>query len=164
MHTYPLTLAQANEYVEAFHRHHGRCVSHRFSFAAVKAEWVVGVVIVGRPVSRHYDAYQVCEVTRLCSDGTRNTCSFLYGAAARIARELGFCRIQTYTLSDESGDSLRAAGWTHAGLRRSQPWTQRADGRTRHNAHPTGDKNLWFRDFGAAREKPMLPLMSEMLK
>jgi hypothetical protein len=110
LRTIPLTLAQANDYVAKLHRHHDRCTAHRFSFGAVKDGWLVGVVIVGRPVSFHYDAYNVAEVSRLCSVGTRNTCSFLYGAAARIARDMGFYRIQTYTLEEETGESLRAYG------------------------------------------------------
>ena len=41
---------------------------------------------------------EVVEVTRLCTDGTKNACSFLYGAAARIAKEMGYKQIQTYIL------------------------------------------------------------------
>ncbi len=163
LRTIPLTLAQANDYVARLHRHHDRCTSHRFSFGAVKDGWLVGVVIVGRPVSFVYDAYNVAEVSRLCSDGTRNTCSFLYGAAARVAREMGFYRIQTYTLEEETGESLRAAGWTHGGLRESKPWSQRADGRKRHNKHPTGNKHLWYREFGERVPVFGVPTLEEML-
>jgi hypothetical protein len=162
LRTYPLTLRQANDYVAKLHRHHDKCTSHRFSFAAVKGGWV-GVVIVGRPVSFVYDPYLVCEVSRLCTIGERNACSFLYGAAARIAREMGFYRIQTYTLDVETGESLRAAGWTHGGLRESKPWSQREDGRKRHNKHPTGPKHLWFREFGTPPRAPAFPTLDAML-
>jgi hypothetical protein len=57
----------------------------------------------------------VAEVLRCCTDGTRNACSWLYGAAARIAAELGFERIQTFVLDSESGVSLNAAGWKRDG-------------------------------------------------
>ena len=57
------------------------------------------------------------EVTRLCTDGTKNACSFLYGKAARAAFALGYRRIGTYTLPDEGGASLRAAGWKLIGER-----------------------------------------------
>ena len=30
------------------------------------------------------------EIRRVCTDGTRNACSILYGACARIAREMGY--------------------------------------------------------------------------
>lgn len=51
------------------------------------------------------------EITRLVTDGTSNACSKLYAACARIAKEAGYERIQTYVLDTESGVSLRAAGW-----------------------------------------------------
>ena len=73
---------------------------------------LVGVVQIGRPVSRMPDDGKTVEVTRLCSDGTENVCSFLYGKAAKIAREMGFSKIITHILQTEPGTSLRVAGWT----------------------------------------------------
>ena len=72
---------------------------------------LAGVAIVGRPVSRYLDDGKTLEVNRLCTDGTKNACSFLYAAAARAARAMGYQRIITYTLDTEGGASLRAAGW-----------------------------------------------------
>ena len=43
-------------------------------------------------------------------EGVPNACSALYGAAARWARKRG-TPITTYTLQEESGASLRGAGW-----------------------------------------------------
>ena len=54
---------------------------------------------------------RVLEVTRLVTDGTANACSLLYAAAARVGKELGYERIQTFILATEPGTSLRAAGW-----------------------------------------------------
>lgn len=51
------------------------------------------------------------EVSRVCTDGTYNACSMLYGACARIAKEMGFKKIQTYILQTEPGTSLKASGW-----------------------------------------------------
>ena len=48
----PLTLAEANAFVEEHHRHHRPVVGHKFSIGVVKDDVVVGVAIVGRPVSR----------------------------------------------------------------------------------------------------------------
>ena len=59
---------------------------------------------------------QVIEVTRLVTDGTQNACSALYGACARVAREMGYARIQTFTLETETGTSLRASGWILDGV------------------------------------------------
>lgn len=93
-----LTLEEANAFVTSHHRHHSQVVGHLFSIGAVKDNQIVGVVIVGRPVSRHRDDGETAEVTRLCTDGTRNACSFLYGRAAKAAFALGFQRIGTYVL------------------------------------------------------------------
>lgn len=103
-------LAEANAFVRLHHRHHKPVVGHKFSLGAALAGALVGVVIVGRPVSRMRDDGSTLEVTRLATDGTRNACSFLYGAAARAAFALGYRKIGTYILKSEDGTSLRACG------------------------------------------------------
>lgn len=105
-------LADACAYVAKLHRHHDEPPGHRFSLGAFVGEKLVGVAMCGRPVSRAYDHERVLEVSRVCTDGTPNACSFLYGCAARAADALGFDLVQTYTLDSEPGVSLRAAGWT----------------------------------------------------
>lgn len=107
----PMDLEGANEFVSRHHRHHGEVVGHKFSIGAAKGDKIVGVVIVGRPVSRHRDDGLTLEVTRLCTNGAKGACSFLYGCAARAAFALGFKRIGTYIRKDEPGTSLTAAGW-----------------------------------------------------
>lgn len=67
--------------------------------------------MIGRPVARHYDDGTTLEVNRTCTDGTPNANSMLYGAAWRAAKALGYRRLITYTRADESGASLKAAGW-----------------------------------------------------
>ena len=57
------------------------------------------------------DHSRTLEVSRLCTDGTANACSFLYGAVRRAAFAMGYARVITYTLPEEGGASLRAAGW-----------------------------------------------------
>jgi len=49
----PLPLDEANAFIAAHHRHHKPVVGHKFTLGAVKDERIVGVAIVGRPVSRH---------------------------------------------------------------------------------------------------------------
>lgn len=73
---------------------------------------LVGVATAGRPVARHFDNGITLEINRTCTDGSRNANSMLYGAVWRAARAMGYCRCITYTQADESGASLRAAGWT----------------------------------------------------
>lgn len=106
-----ISLDAANAFVLRHHRHHGPTTGHRFSIGVVLDGSLVGVAICGRPVARHMPQDVTLEVNRLCTDGTRNACSFLYGSAARAAQAMGFYSILTYTLDEEGGASLRALGW-----------------------------------------------------
>ena len=137
----PLPLDEANAFVAAHHRHHKPVVGHKFSLGAVLGEEVVGVVIVGRPVSRHRDDGLTMEVTRLCTDGTRNACSFLYGASAKAAFALGYVRIGTYILAEEPGTSLMASGWRLVGETPGGSWARTT--RPRVDKHPL-QKKLFF--------------------
>lgn len=111
--TVPLTLPRANECVRMWHRHHAPLPGGFawYCLGAVHDDTIVGAAICGRPTNRNNDDGQTVEVIRLASDGTDNVCSFLYAAAARVARHMGASQILTYTLETEGGASLRAAGW-----------------------------------------------------
>lgn len=119
----PVSLKTANAFVAAHHRHHKPVTGHKFSLGCMREGQLVGVAIVGRPVSRYLDDGLTLEVNRLCSTGEKNVCSFLYGAAARAGKALGYQRIVTYTLDTEPGTSLRAAGWECMGLAGGKRWT-----------------------------------------
>lgn len=107
----PISIARANEYVMQFHRHHGKKVGCRFAIAVYEGGALHGVAICSNPVARKADDGLTLEVSRLCTDGTHNACSMLYGACARIAKDMGFNKIQTYILESETGASLKASGW-----------------------------------------------------
>lgn len=111
MNAKQVELRDANAFVEKHHRHHKPVRGHRYSIGAELNGALVGVIIVGRPVARMIDHKTTVEVLRCCTDGARNACSFLYSAAARVAKELGYEEIITYTLESEDGSSLKAAGW-----------------------------------------------------
>ena len=111
----PIKFREACEFVKRHHRHNKPPAGHICSVAAADGENIVGVAIIGRPVARHLDNGLTAEVTRCCTDGTKNACSMLYAAAWRAARALGYKRIGTYILDTEPGTSLRAAGWTCIG-------------------------------------------------
>ncbi|MBO0750453.1 MAG: hypothetical protein J2O44_08505 [Porphyrobacter sp.] len=83
------------------------------------------------------------EVTRLCTNGHRNACSFLYGAAQRAAFALGYRRIGTYVLKSEPGTSLAAAGWKLIGETRGGSWSRPS--RARADKHPLEPKLLFER-------------------
>lgn len=136
-----LTLNEANDFVQLFHRHHGKVVGHKFSIGAGKDGVLVGVAIVGRPVARGRDDGFTLEVTRLCTNGTKNACSFLYGAAARAAFALGYLRIGTYILASENGATLNASGWRMIGEVKGRTWN--CPTRPRIDKHPTQAKLLF---------------------
>ena len=143
---FPMTLKEANTVVENLHRHHKPVRGHRFSLGCKDGEEVIGAVIVGRPVARNTDFRKVAEVTRLVTDGTKNACSFLYSAAARTCREMGFEKIQTFILVSEPGTSLLAAGWVVDGKSAGGKW-KHTDGKDRRTDQPICAKQRWVKEF-----------------
>lgn len=140
-----IELRDANAFVAKLHRHHKPVQGHRFSIAAVHEGKIVGVAICGRPVAR-LAAPLTVEVTRLCTDGTPNACSFLYGAAARAAKALGYKRIQTFILESESGVTLKAVGWKFETVSPGGQW-KHTDGKPRRTDQPTELKHRWAKDL-----------------
>lgn len=137
----PCNLAEANEFVRRHHRHHKPVPGAKFSIAVAVNDVIVGVAIVGRPVAWMLDDGFTLEVIRTCTDGTKNANSMLYGAAWRAARAMGYRRLGTYTLPEESGASLRAAGWRCLGEAGGGSWNRPS--RPRVDLHPTQAKLRW---------------------
>jgi hypothetical protein len=150
----PLTLREANVLVA---RHHKPILGHRYSIGCEAEGRLVGAAIVGRPAAKSYDQYREVEVRRLVTDGTKNACSMLYAAAARIAREMGFTKIQTYILDGEPGVSLKAAGWSLDGVTDGGQWDHNFTRQLRLDSYssghvttnrvdqPTGVKQRWIK-------------------
>ncbi len=138
-------LDEANAFVTEHHRHHKKVVGHLFSLGASVGDDIVGVAIVGRPVSRFRDDGLTAEVTRLCTNGHRNACSFLYGASARAAFALGFKRIGTYILASEPGTSLTGTGWRMIGETPGRSWS--VPSRPRVDKHPLQKKMLFEKEL-----------------
>jgi hypothetical protein len=137
----PMTLREADAYVDAMHRHHKAPQGGLFAIGASDGDAIVGVVIVGKPVARMLADGWTCEVTRLATDGSRNACSMLYRAAWRAARAMGYRRLVTYTLPEEGGSSLRAAGFLLIGEAGGGSWSR--ESRPRVDLHPTQQKLRW---------------------
>ena len=112
----PITLREAKAFVGRHHRHNTAPRGWLFGVALRELSGgdVVGVGVCGRPVNRHLDDGQTVEITRVCTTGTRNACSMIYGALFRAAVALGYCRAVTYTLATEPGSSVKAAGFVEA--------------------------------------------------
>lgn len=126
----PLAMGDANQVVENIHRHHGAAmaVPPAFAIGCVKVDRLCGAAVAGRPINRHSDDGTTIEVLRVATDGTTNAGSCLLRGCVRVAREMGFARVITYTLEDESGASLRGADWTWAGFAKKTEW---------HRAYPS---------------------------
>lgn len=139
----PIGLDEANAFVAFHHRHHRPVPGAKFCVAVSDGQTVRGVAIVGRPVARMTDDGWTLEVNRCCTDGARNACSMLYGAAWRAAKALGFKRLITYTLPEEGGASLRAAGWRLVGLRGGGNWNVPSRPRVDTAEVLQGQKTLW---------------------
>jgi hypothetical protein len=140
----PTSVREASAFVAQHHRHHKPPRGAILAIAAADGDRVVGVAMLGRPVARCLQDEWTIELTRLATDGTRNACSFLYGAAWRAARALGYRRCVTYTLPEEGGASLRASNWRLIGEAGGGSWSRR--GRPRVDAHPLQRKLRWEAD------------------
>lgn len=137
----PCTLREASAFVAQHHRHHQPPQGGLFACAVALGAEVVGVAIVGRPVSRHLQDGFTAEVTRLATTGERNACSILYAACWRAARALGWRKLVTCTLPEEGGASLRASGWRCVGEAGGGTWSKPS--RPRIDTHPLQSKLRW---------------------
>ena len=139
----PITFDEACQFIDKHHSTHDAPQGWKFGCAVNDGENVVGVVTVGRPVARHYQDGYTLEVTRCCTDGTKNAASKLYAAAWRAARALGYRRLITYTINElEDGTCLNAAGWEVVHERAGGDSWDRPS-RPRVTTHPEGQKTLW---------------------
>lgn len=84
-------------------------------------------------------------ISRVATEGAENACSMLYGAMARAAKALGWSEVWTYTLPEESGASLRAAGFVDMGMTRAEEWSRPS--RARRPAVRPEAKRRWRRQL-----------------
>lgn len=140
----PITFQTACDFIKQNHRHHKPTVGCKFCVGLFSDGQMVGCAVCGRPVSRHLDDGFTCEVNRLCTDGTRNACSMLYGACCRIAKAMGYKKIITYILQSETGTSLKASGFICEGVAGGTHWTGK---RNRNQEMPHELKTKWSKDL-----------------
>jgi hypothetical protein len=149
----PIDLHVARRFVGENHRHNMPPKRWRFGTGLFDGEELVGVAIAGRPISHHQDDKRTIEILRVCTIGTPNACSMLYGALCRAAKALGYRRALTYTTLDEPGTSLRAAGFELDGQTEGGTWDR--SGRHRYqedlfgSRHDDAPKNRWIRRLAA---------------
>lgn len=123
----PISIKEANGYVDRWHRHNKPIRVARWACACVDHLGTIhGVAIFGTPSCTNLMDGLTGEILRVATDGTRNSCSILYGACRKAAFALGYTRVVTYTLHSESQASLKAVGFKlvddNAG---GSPWTNR---------------------------------------
>lgn len=152
----PVTLRQANAFVEAHHEHNEGVRGWRFGVGLNVDGELVAVAMAGRATGRGIDQYRDIEITRVCiatANVHKNACSRLYGALCRAAAALGYRTAYTYTLAEEDAASVRAAGFTlDADLAPRETWdtpTRRRQDETLFGKRnrPTGAKHRWRREL-----------------
>lgn len=115
MKVVPITVKSAQGLVALWHRHLKKIQGGLFAAALEVDGAVVGVGIAANP-ARVWQGTGRFVIARIAVvEGHRNGCSMLYGALCRAGRALGYREAWTYTLPDEPGTSLRAAGFKHMG-------------------------------------------------
>ena len=144
MKVVPLTLREANQFVTDYHRHHPAVRGCKFAIG-LENEFgeLVGSAICGRPVARFMDNGTTLEINRLCTDGTRNACSMLYGACCRVAKAMGYKKVITYILETEDGASLKASNFEYVYTTEGGSWSRPS--RKRDESAPICRKKLYAR-------------------
>ena len=140
----PITFRYAQQFVKDYHRHNPNVVGCKFAIGCQGDNGLVGVAICGRPVSRYLDDGKTLEINRVCTNGAANACSMLYGACCRIAKEMGYERVITYTLQSETGASVKASNFICDGEAGGTHWTGKRD---KGQNIPNEMKVRWHRDL-----------------
>ena len=84
----PLTIKEANKFISKNHRHSKIVRSHKYSIGLFSrfSNELIGVAIIGRPISRWLDDGLTLEINRLCVlNNNKNVCSMIYGRASKIS-------------------------------------------------------------------------------
>lgn len=111
----PMTVKAARRAVKQWHRHLPDVQGGLFAAGVAIDDELRGVAIAGNP-ARVWQGQAKLVISRCATDETRNACSMLYGAICRAAAALGYREVWTYTLPEEPGTSLLAAGFEDMGL------------------------------------------------
>jgi len=155
LHLQPVAQEEAFAFVDRHHSTHDAPQGWKFGVGLNDGENVVGVAIVSRPVSRHQDDGVTLEVTRCCTDGTKNAASKLYAAAWRAAKNMGYRRLITYTLADsEDGTPLRAVDGYQVVHERNSGGDWFSPSRPRVDTSPEEQKTIW--ELTEGQDKPFL--------
>jgi hypothetical protein len=137
----PWTVKQGKPWVQRVHRHLPSINGAKWCVRAQRGGEVVGAALVG-PAARllGQDTLEVLRVAVLADQP--HVCSLLYGACSRAARAMGAENLVTYTLLDEPGTSLKAAGWKYGGVTDGGEWNRPS--RPRAKVRDSRPKHRWW--------------------
>lgn len=146
----PISYKEASVFINLNHRHHSAPQGCKFCISIIDdMNNIHGVAICGRPVSRYLDDGKTIEIVRLCTDGSKNACSMLYGACCRISKCMGYQKAITYILESENGASLKASNFICEGKAGGTHWTGKRD---RGQDIPHEMKTVWVKYFNKGGE------------
>lgn len=151
MMLHPITVKAAMAWVRQTHRHLPVMQGGLFAVAVQSSGELRGVAIAGNP-ARVWQGTGRIVISRVSTDGAQNGCSMLYGAICRAAKALGYREAWTYTLLDEPGTSLRAAGFMDMGLTGAGEWSRPSRSRTA--AVRPEPKRRWMRQLASVDTYP----------
>ncbi len=152
-------------FVNEHHRHNPAPIGWKYGASVYNGDEMIGVVMVGRPVSAALQRQGCLEINRVCVKPCSpqrlawNACSILYGWSCREAFRRGCNRVITYTLLSENGTSLVAAGFVAVAQTKGGSWCRR--NRPRTDRSSTEPKIRWERwAKGTPIHQLRLPLSS----
>lgn len=153
MTLWPITVKAARKLVRSWHRHLPKLQGGLFAVQVIDDDGkCVGVGIVGNPCME-WQGTGRCVITRVATEGYENACSMVYSALARAAKALGYVEVWTYTLPEEPGTSLRAAGFIDMGLTEGGEYDRPS--RSRKPAVRSEPKRRWLRILAAKGATPV---------
>ncbi len=150
----PISRDAARAFVREHHRHNpGHAGAEVLRVGLAVDGELIAVGIAGMPCRELMDGFTL-EITRVCTLGHENACSRIYGQLARAAKATGWRRLFTYTLVEESGASVRAAGFYLDGEVPARDYLAKNGSRPRYDTNllgesvvPDGPKLRWRRDL-----------------
>lgn len=153
----PMSVKGALAQVSAWHRHLPDLQGGLFAVGISDGDQLVGVGVAGNP-SRMWQGTGRILISRCAmlenlpqiidSDGKSHAapgCTMVYGSLARAAKALGYSEAWTYTLPNEDGRSVKAAGFKDMGLTDGGEWSRPS--RARRIAVCSEPKRRWLREL-----------------
>jgi hypothetical protein len=154
-----MTVKRALPFVRSVHRRLPVVQGAMWATSTWVGPELVGVALVGHP-ARELMVDDTLAVLRVAViEGNRNACSMLYGACSRAARAMGARNLVTYLHEDETGTSLKAAGWIYDGVTTGGEHSRPS--RPRAAAVDPAPKQRWWAPWSERVHKRKGRMMSE---